>query len=136
MILRTFSLVEVRKVMAPYLHELVGFDPKDLTLDSRNIILSDGEESLSFFEFVREGVYTGHWFFAKRGRQAVELANDMLDYLFLNHGVEVIQGWTPVEKKGAAWLARRVGFTSYGIVDNPVTPFELFILTRKDRERN
>jgi hypothetical protein len=110
-------------------HPRHGFDPFALAGDPENVILIEGND-VALFE--GEGsVYTGHYFFTEaRGRNALNLAQRMIDELFDSYGAVVIKGLTPVDNKAALWITRQLGFESHGVVSHAVGDFELFTLSR------
>ena len=128
--MRTKDLAPFQEVVAPYAHELEGFDPQTWIEDDRNIAVSDGEGNYNLFEYEMEGVYTGHTFYTKRGRAALDLGKEVLDYVFSLPEVRVIRGLTPLHKTGARWFSRKLGFQSYGVVRTVAGPCELFILDK------
>lgn len=124
------SVEGLREATEPYQHELFGFVPVDWLESGDNYALTDGE-NWALFERGTDGVYTGHYFFVIRGRSALKLGKEMLEYLFTNTDINVLRGLTPLHKLGARWLSRQLGFTSYGVV-HTYEPCELFIMTRQE----
>lgn len=134
--MRHYNPPELAQAMEPYYNELVGFNPIEWLKDERNIALTDGLGSFSLFEYNLPGVYTGHWFFQVRGKEAIRLAEQMLSEIFSDaYDVKVIRGLTPLQNLGARWLAKRMGFTGNGVTQTENGPCELFILT-KDQYRS
>lgn len=111
-----------------------NFDPHEWIADKDNIALVNDRGDLNLFAFQSPGLYIGHFFYNSRGRQAVQVANEALFRVFSMPEVEVLVGMTPVDKKGARWLSRHIGFKSHGLIDTVPGECELFILTRKDYE--
>ncbi len=128
--MRTYNLVRVLNAMGPYL-PITGFEPSTWLKNRENIALIDGE-SVAFFEKELEGVYTGHYFFSVRGREALNLATAMLKEAFTKYDIGIIRGMTPLDKLGARWMSRKLGFKGYGVVHTAVGPCELFILSKKE----
>jgi hypothetical protein len=99
----------------------------------KNIMMIEGDNvGLATFEY--EGFYTVHWVFkSARGRAAINLARTFLDYGFQN-GIHTYRGLTRENYRAARYLARQVGFTSYGLIQYPdeAVPHELFILTKEE----
>ena len=89
------------------------------------------DDNLMVFEKVKEGIYTGHYFFNSRGRAAIEVAQLLVQKAFSSFA-EVIQGLTPINQKGAKWLTLKLGAKSYGIVETINGPCELFIMTKDE----
>lgn len=131
MIERTFSVSLVADATEPYKDELDGFDPLSWMYHGDNIALTDGE-NVSLFGRLSDGIYTGHYFFVARGKAAVKVSFEMLDYLFKETDIQIIRGLTPLHKLGARWMNRRLGFKGVGAIDTPQGPCELFVLTKKD----
>lgn len=124
------SLIET---MQPYLHETVGFEPVSWLANPLNICLTNGEGDFSLFERELPHVVTGHYFFKSRGRQAVRIAREMLAEAFLGaYEIELIRGLTPLQKLGARWMNKQLGFKSYGVVQTLVGPCELVMLTKQE----
>jgi hypothetical protein len=81
----------------------------------KNFMLVENDNvGLATYEY--PGVYTVHWFFTARGREALKLAKRMLAVLFESSDAKVIRGLTPVDLKAARWLAKQVGLTSHGVL--------------------
>ena len=129
--MRCYSSDALTETMAPYL-PIDGFDPEEWLADHRNIALEiNGDFAL--FEYADKGVYTGHYFFKSRGKRAVERGRDLLHEAFMGgHGIKAIRGLSPLEKLGARWLNRQLGFKSYGVIQTSVGPCELVILTKQE----
>lgn len=124
MIYRSYSVDDIDKI---------NFVPSSW-LDDNNIALTDGVGNFSLYTYEYPGMYHGHFFFTKecRGRSAMELSLSMLDYAFFSCSVEVIQGLPPMQRIGARWMARQIGFKSYGIIYTLQGPCEEFILTKPE----
>lgn len=126
--------VTLCSLMQPYL-PLEGFDPETWLEFEKNLALIDDKENLVLLEYNLPGVYTGHWFFKSRGKEAVQAAEAFLDKLFSDkYNVKIIRGLTPLQKLGARWLAKRVGFKPSGVTQTKTGPCELFIIHNTDRE--
>lgn len=131
---RETELQPLLDTMEPYL-PLQGFEPKQWLGLSLNVALTDGEGNYSLFERYSEFVVTGHYFFKARGKQALQLAKEMLQEAFTgDYNIKTIRGLTPLEKQGARWLSKNIGFKSYGEVDTKAGPCELFILNKNEWE--
>lgn len=109
----------------------MGFHPVEWLSRPENIAITDGCGNWSLFELSSDGIYTGHYFFVVRGKVAKKLALEMLDFFFDNTGVKVLRGLTPLQKLGARWMSRQLGFKGYGVVQTANGPCELFILTKE-----
>ena len=123
----------VRQALELYTGEIVGLDPEAWLLDDRNIALADEDGNVNLLEYVKPGVYAGHVFYKARGKDAVKLMRGAIEKTFSEYPVEVIVGLTPIEKVGARWLSRRVGFKGQGIIKTVIGPCEVFIMTKESR---
>lgn len=133
MIKRTYQIQTVVKAIQQYADEIDGFYPEEWLDSKENVALCDDNGNVALFEREMPGVVTGHYFFFCRGREAVALSKEMLHEIFTGpYNVEVIRGLTPVDNRGAVWMSRHVGFTSYGTIDTHVGPCVLFILTKNE----
>lgn len=112
--------------------ESVDFNVEEWITNGNNIALKSKGGDLGLFEYVRDGVYNGHWFFTSRGKAAIGTAGEMIREAFSAYPVEVIIGYVPLEHLGSRWLARHMGFTSNGALTTTAGPCELFILTKKE----
>lgn len=111
-----------------------SFDYQAWVDNLNNIMLVDGDDvGLATFEY--PGVYTVHWFFVSRGKQAFDVSTEMVKQMFTRYDAKVLRGLTPIKYKGACLLVRRIGFTSYGIENIDNEPTEIFIMTKQDFER-
>lgn len=129
--LRTFrpsDLILATEQMGDNLH---GFYPEEWLADKKNIALVNDKGDVALLECLN-GIYTGHYFFFSRGRDAVEAAKDFLKEAFIVYDIKVIRGLTPVEKKGAWWLTKHLGFKDYGLVDTSFGTCHLSILTKEE----
>ncbi len=111
-----------------------AFDIEEWVNNPRNIALGE-DNDLALFEYEKEGVYTGHYFFNRRkGREAIKLSKAILQELFTNEqfNIKIIRGLTPLENLKARWMSRHVGFKSYGAIQTLLGPCELFILTKDE----
>lgn len=96
-----------------------------------NIMLVDGDNiGLATKEY--PGVYTVHWFYKVRGREAIRLARKMLDHMFTKYGALAVRGVTKTDMKAARWASRQVGMRSYGFVQFKDGEHELFCMTKEE----
>lgn len=129
-IAKTNSLSIITKALSLSPEPLQGFKAEDWAfVNSDNICLTDGE-SCAFFEKDSDGSFYGHWFFFKKGKEAKQLAALCLDYMF--KVTSVIKGLTPLENREAQYMARHMGFKSYGNVETQAGDMVLFIQTRQE----
>lgn len=108
----------------------MGFDPDTWLLIPENLMITDGKGNVSLFELGSDGIYTGHYFFVVRGKAALSLAREMVTFFFDNTEAKAIRGLTPLQKLGARWMSRQLGFKGHGVVNTENGPCELFILTK------
>lgn len=101
-------------------------------LDNHNHVMYEEGGSVGLCTFEYTGLYTVHWYFKVRGREAINLGRKMLDDLFTNHGAEAVRGLTRIDIKAARWAARQLGMKSYGIVTYPEGEYELFCMTKDE----
>ena len=130
---RTTEVLPLLETMEPYL-PIEGFDPEEWLNDENNIALTNGEGDFALFEYEYLGVYSGHYFYKARGKKALQASKEFLKHLFTNYYVRAIRGLSPLEHLGARWLNKQLGFKSYGILETPVGPHELVILTKQEWE--
>lgn len=121
----------IYKLIKPYL-PLEGFDLSEFVSDGGVCLRSD--DNIALFERDAPRLWTGHYFFKVRGKDALKLSRQMLKEFFSVFQPLVIKGLTPLEHLGARWMSRQLGFKSYGVVQTVVGPCELFILTKEDWE--
>jgi hypothetical protein len=104
--------------------------------DPANIVLVNDRGDVAVFEIGFRHVYSGHYWFKSRGRAAIRAASEFLDELFNTcYNIPVLIGLVPLTHLGARWLSRQVGFKSYGIEHIDNKPYELFIITKKEFNR-
>ena len=127
--MRSFDASELQKAVEPFL-PLEGFHPVEWLAREENIALTDGEGSFALFEFVKPGIYYGHYFFKKKGEEAVRLSQEFLSEIF--ETAKIVVGLTPVDNKAARWMSRHIGFKSQGIVDTDMGPHEMFMMTKEE----
>jgi hypothetical protein len=133
MISRNYNVAELMETMSPYEHELKGFAAEEWLMLHDNVCLTDGKGNFTLFERITPGAVYGHYFLKARGREAIALCKEFLREIFTGpYGVEIIQGITPLDKPGALWMNKKLGFESQGIMETIVGPCELVELTKKD----
>lgn len=110
-------------------------DPIEWLADPVNIALENEQGDLALFEYglPQKKIYSGHYFFKSRGKQAIVTARAFLDELFNScYNIHVLMGLVPIENRAARWMSRRIGFTSHGNEEINGNEYELFILTKKE----
>ncbi len=122
-------LLEVTKDYKELPIELIG----PWVENKSNVMMAEGNSvGLATYEY--PGLYSVHWFFSSdhRGRKAINLAKEMVDYLFQECGAKALRGFTKIELKAARWAARQLGLKSYGVLEFPNGPCELFCITKEE----
>ena len=134
-IARHFDVETLMETMGPYEHELKGFYPEEWLDDRNNVCLTDGEGNFTLYERQLPTAVVGHYFLKARGRQALKLCKEFLEEIFTGpYGVFIIHGITPLDKKGALWMNRQLGFKPIGLVNTIVGPCHLVHLTKQEWE--
>jgi len=130
---RSFDSELLKKAAEPYPEILKrDFDFKAWVDNLNNVMIVDGED-VGFFTFEYPGVYNAHYFMVSRGRDVLAKANAVFGMMFNEYGAETLRGLTKKSLRKACWMARQLGFKSYG----NIKPFndeehELFFLTKAD----
>lgn len=133
MIWRTYSVEDVEEAIEPYKEDLAGEPVREWLHGSLNIALRNTKGDVSLFEYRQPGVFTGHYFFKSRGKEAIESAEDMLHEIFSEvYDCNCIVGMTPLDKKGAVWMSRHLGFKNMGDADIGGRTHRVFVMTKKD----
>jgi hypothetical protein len=101
-------------------------DPLGWLQEPRNVVLFDGENA-ALFLWRWIGIYEVHVLFRCRGRKAVALGREMLTLMF-NSGAGMILCVVNFRLPEAAWFARRMGFTSRGLIQTIEGASEMFQL--------
>lgn len=113
MIARSFNPEIMRQALLMLPDDNSDIDCDAWVRNHNHVMLVDGDNiGLATFEY--PGLYTVHWFYTVRGREAIKLARRMLDVMFTEYGAQAIRGITAKDLKAARWLAKQVGLTSYG----------------------
>lgn len=133
--MRTRDVELVLRGTNQYSEDIKNFRPKEWLEDLRNIALTNKNEDVALFEYMKEGVVIGHYFFHSRGRKAIEAAKEFLREIFSDeYNVKMIIGLTPLLNKKAKWMNRHLGFKYHGIVKTEVEPCEIVIMIKEDWE--
>lgn len=132
MVTRSFDTEVMKAAVAPYPDIMPSpFDFEGWLANHLNIMyVVDGNVGLATYEY--PGVYNAHWFFKARGKEALDIAFAMYDDLFNVQGAKAVRGITPVELRGARYLAKRIGFISMGIEEYPDGFYDIMVLTKND----
>lgn len=111
----------------------IKVDPVEWIANPTNIVLTNDAGDLAIFEIGVKNIYTGHYFFKSRGREALNAGRDFLDELFNTcYNIPILMGLVPLHNRAARWLSRQLGFTSYGAMQFQDNDYEMFILTKKE----
>lgn len=108
------------------------FNVEEWLADDRNYALVCGDNA-GFAEFKSPGTYYVHFCYnTARGREAINLASNMLKDLVNAKPVKIILGCIDVHNKKARWLIRQLGFKSAGLVESLNGVDEIFYLPSKE----
>lgn len=118
--------------MRNYQH-ITKYDMADWLRDHRNDYYIDAFD-IAVFAYETPFLFTGHYFFESRGKEAKEKALSVLRQLFDRHkNLRFVQGLTPQENKAARWMTRQLGFKSHGLLETAPDEFcELFLISREE----
>jgi hypothetical protein len=133
-IIRSFDGAALDKEMrsTPALKH-INVDILEWIKDDKNLALEE-DGNFGVFEYNWDHVYTGHYFFHARGKEAKALSIRMLRVAFEEYGMKLVRGLTPVEHRGAVMMTRWLGFTDHGTVDTEAGECWIFTLTREEFE--
>lgn len=133
MIKRTYDANLVGIAIKTLLKTDETIDPIEWVSNPTNIVLVNDRGDMSLFEKGIKDIYTGHYYFKSRGREAVKAGKEFLDNLFNScYNISVITGLVPITHLGARWMSRQIGLKSYGIEHVGEKPYEMFIITKKE----
>lgn len=132
--MRSWDATIIAPAIAHFLKTEDKVDPIDWLSDPDNIVLVNEIGDIALFEKGIKHIYTGHYYFKSRGRQAITSGKAFLDELLNScYNISIVTGLCPLEHLGARWLTRQLGFTSHGVVDYIDNKhYELFILTKEE----
>lgn len=134
---RTHNIDIINEATKDYKHELTGFIPDFWLCIPTNVALTNDNGDVALFNRHLElpNTVTGHYFFHSRGRQALNAAKEMIREVFTGpYDVTSIMGLTPLEKKGALWMNRQLGFGHDEEVDTTAGPCRFVLLTKQEWE--
>lgn len=129
---RSFSSDDLKDAISLYPELNGNLDCEEWLEDTKNVMLRE-EDSTGIFAYEYPGLYTGHYFFRVKGREAINLAKRMLDEMFSTYSAQTIRGMTKTDNRPALWITRQLGFKSYGRIETKNGEHELFILNKEDR---
>jgi hypothetical protein len=133
--MRTYDAFKIALAIKHFLKTEEQVDPIEWLSKPEHIVLENEYGDLALFEysFPIKKIYSGHYYFKSRGKQAIQSAKGFLDELFNTcYNINVVMGLVPIERKEVKWLTRRVGFTSHGLEEIHGQEYELFIITKKE----
>lgn len=130
--IRSFDPEVIKEAMEPYpeMNDL-NADWAEFLEDTNNIMFVEGD-SVGVLTYNYPGCYTGHYFFKVGGKEAFDLCRRMVREAIEKHGAQLFRGLTPVDNRKALIFNRRLGMTSYGLVELSRGPHELFCMTAED----
>ena len=103
-----------------------GLDFTEVLNEPLHVVLVDGESG-AIFAWRGPGVYEVHLFFAVRGRTAIDLFADMLDFMRLK-GARMFWGAVPVADRRTRMFVRLCGWKSLGLKEMRDGMKELFVM--------
>ena len=112
-----------------------SFDYHDAIAQAdRWIVVTDGDDAVAMFEVKTPTVFEGHFFFGPtcRGFKAIRIARLMVDWLFQNTRLIMLVGETPIENRGACFMAKKIGMVSDGTMTKPKGSYEYHHLLRSE----
>ncbi len=133
--MRTWDAVKIAAAIKHFLKTEDQVDPIEWLSDPSNIVLENDSGDLALFEYgiPAKRVYSGHYYFKSRGKNAIKSATEFLDELFNScYNISILMGMVPLERADVKWMTRRLGFKSYGLEEARGKQYELFILTKKE----
>lgn len=128
---RTFAAADVAAQTDKAMLDLPCFWPEDWVKAEQHYSIRDEAGNISLLEYVSPGVYHPHIYFSARGREALDIAKEMLHWAFIMTPAEVMIGETPILAKNAWWLVRQLGFKPQGLAASEWGPLRLSRLTKQ-----
>lgn len=137
MITRTSDEDVIRQAVGRY--ETLDLDLREWAANPANVALVNEEGDVSLFErqWRQPNLVFGHYFFVSRGKEAFEVAQEMLKTVFTGpYDITIVAGLTPVEHKGALRMNKLLGFQEHGQVETPAGVCEFVMLTKEQWENS
>jgi hypothetical protein len=134
-ITRIYDAHKIAEITSFLLKSTQVIDSVEWVGNQQNIALQNDRGDFAIFECGLNGrrVYSGHYYFKSRGKEAILAGKEFLDFVFNScYNIGILMGLVPVKRKDARWMTRQLGFTSYGFDEAHGTEYELFILTKKE----
>lgn len=95
-----------------------------------NLMYVEGENvGLATFDY--PGMYTLHWFYKSRGKEALKVCKRMIEKLIAEQDVKVLRGVIHMDNKPSRFLAKRMGFQRVSIEEFLDGPNELIYMTKE-----
>lgn len=134
MIRRTFSTAELVRAVGDMLDEIGSrFNPGAFLADHDNIVLVNDEGDVGIMEpHGSPYVYKVHYFFLQRGKEAVKASKAFLTEAFTNYPCHLMMGFTPIDKKGAMWMTRHLGFKPLSVETINGRDFQVWTMHKKE----
>jgi hypothetical protein len=132
---RTWDAVKIGAAICSFLHTEEKVDVIEWLSNPANLVFENEHGDLAIFESTLFGskIYSGHYYFKSRGKQAIASAKQFLDELFNScYNIHIVMGLVPIEHLAAKWISRRIGLKSYGLQEIHGITYEHFILTKKE----
>jgi hypothetical protein len=113
------EIAAIPSVRATFGHHIAEADDIDFAIlmnDPRYIFLTNGEDACAFYYQHSPIAFDGHSLAAPscRGKRAIQVGKEMLEWLWINTSAEIVTGATPIELKAARMFNRWIGMTSLG----------------------
>jgi len=85
------------------------------------ILANEDETAVSLWEESSPGIFEAHSLFTNdcRGRDAIRVGSDMIEWMIINKDPLLLWGQTPVINKAANWWNRQVGLKYITQVEDP-----------------
>jgi hypothetical protein len=132
---RSFDIKAFDKVAQRLLSDdAIGFDAFELITNPNNVLLWDGADNYSLFEYADYGIYLGHYFFTSaRGKTAYILAKNMLNKLKeIDKKAVKVMGVIAKENKKASWMTAQLGFKKVNEYESQVGTMKVSELMLKE----
>jgi hypothetical protein len=133
-VMRSYDPEVFKKATETYREKVPEDFPFEAWLEDRRNVMYDVDGNVGLGTFEYPGMYSAHWFFHAKGKEALDIAFKMYDDLFNNIGAKAVRGVTPIDLRGARYLAKRIGFTTVSFEDfkDGNGLHEVMVLTKED----
>jgi len=133
--MRIWDATKIAAAIKHFLKTEEQVDVIEWLSDPANIVLENDNGDLAIFEYGVQAnkIYSGHYYFKSRGKQAIKAGKAFLDELFNScYNIHILIGMVPIERNEVKWMTRQLGFKSYGLQEARGKQYELFIITKKE----